>query len=388
MQSSRIPQLDGLRGLAIAMVLVWHYFVLPLRDQANSTLHFLTALGRLTWSGVDLFFVLSGFLIGGILLDESESANRFRTFYLRRAFRILPIYLVICFTVEFSLLILGLRERSMPWYSYLSFTQNIWMAWHNTFDPLLSYTWSLAVEEQFYLTLPWMIFYLPRKVLTNVLVFVVLTIPALRYLLFVLGCGDVAVHVLSLARADTLALGVLAAIIVRHQPTLDLLARQKNKFRMIPLFPLSILVIATVRDWRLGTTLMGLYGYSALAVFYFSLLLELVVFPNSRLAMWFSNGVLRWLGTISYGAYLLHQVIHTVSNRVILANHAGVLWFLCSGLIALVATLGLAHLSWVHFESKLVSYARRYKYTKASLYVSRLPFATPPKLALKSHSLK
>lgn len=85
--SRRIPELDGLRGLAILLVLFYHYIesspVLP---------GFLSVAGRLTWSGVDLFFVLSGFLIGGILLNARESPNYFKAFYVRRAYRILPIY--------------------------------------------------------------------------------------------------------------------------------------------------------------------------------------------------------------------------------------------------------------------------------------------------------
>jgi len=366
-EDRRIPQLDGLRGLAIAMVIVWHYFVLPLREHANQSVHSVIAAGRLTWSGVDLFFVLSGFLIGGILLDQSESPNRFRTFYLRRAYRILPIYLLVCIAVESCFAAAHFHERSMPWYSYFTFTQNLWIARHNTFDPLLSYTWSLAVEEQFYLTLPWMIFYLSRRVLTNTLLFVTLSAPLLRYALVIFGFQQVAVHVLSPARADTLALGVLAAMAVRSEFAINLLAREKNKLRMAFLLPLVVMTIATIKDWRMGSLRMAQYGYSALALCYFLLLLELIAFPDSRLALWFRNGTLRWLGSISYGAYLLHQVVNMVCDRLIVSSHAGLSWRLTSAFIAIGATLGLAHLSWKLFESKLVNYARRFTYDEQSL---------------------
>lgn len=373
MQTQRIPQLDGLRGLAISMVIVWHYVILPLRDQGSTSLHYLIVLGRLTWSGVDLFFVLSGFLIGGILLDQSASRDRFRTFYVRRAYRILPIYLLVCITVELSLFALRSSGRSMPWYSYLTFTQNLWMATHNTFVPVLSYTWSLAVEEQFYLTLPWIIFYLSRKTIVNVLLFTVLTLPVLRCLLFIVGYGDVAMHVLSPARADTLALGVLAAMIVRHQAALDLVVRAKNYFRVAALGPFVVLAVATLRDWRMGTPYMGLYGYSSIALCYFCLLLELVIFPNTKLAAWFCIAPLRWLGTISYGAYLLHQVINVVCNRLIASQNPGLLWTFISMAAATIATLGLAHLSWKLFESKLVSYGRRFTYNRRPASSFALP---------------
>jgi hypothetical protein len=86
----RIPELDGLRGIAILLVLLWHAVF---QIQPHSTLLTrILSLGSLSWSGVDLFFVLSGFLIGGILLDEKHSPRYFETFYARRAYRILPLY--------------------------------------------------------------------------------------------------------------------------------------------------------------------------------------------------------------------------------------------------------------------------------------------------------
>jgi peptidoglycan/LPS O-acetylase OafA/YrhL len=88
--SVRVPALDGLRGVAILLVLLRHSFF-GLESQSSLLSAFLAA-GRLTWSGVDLFFVLSGFLIGGILLDARKSPRYFSTFYIRRAYRILPLY--------------------------------------------------------------------------------------------------------------------------------------------------------------------------------------------------------------------------------------------------------------------------------------------------------
>src|SRR5271169_4750825 len=93
----RIPQLDGMRGLAILLVLIWHFVVVPTAAGPHHSVlaRVILRVGLLTWSGVDLFFVLSGFLIGGILIEAKHSRNYFRTFYVRRAFRILPIYLLL-----------------------------------------------------------------------------------------------------------------------------------------------------------------------------------------------------------------------------------------------------------------------------------------------------
>ena len=101
---------------------------------------------------MDLFFVLSGFLIGGILLDTRDSPNYFRTFYARRFFRIVPLYVaVLCIALAANH---GKIDEQIPTVTYFLFLQNFWMALHGTFGYLLSPTWSLAVEEQFYLTLP------------------------------------------------------------------------------------------------------------------------------------------------------------------------------------------------------------------------------------------
>src|SRR5262249_37296796 len=91
----RVPELDGIRGLAIVLVLIWHFFVALAEPERPATLlSYMQAACRLTWTGVDLFFVLSGFLIGGILLDHKDSPTFFKIFYARRFFRIVPLYVV------------------------------------------------------------------------------------------------------------------------------------------------------------------------------------------------------------------------------------------------------------------------------------------------------
>ena len=89
--SQRIIELDGLRGIGILMVVIYHYFVVHLAGR-TSIIEYIASAFFLTWTGVDLFFVLSGFLIGSILMDHKESPNYFRTFYIRRICRIFPLY--------------------------------------------------------------------------------------------------------------------------------------------------------------------------------------------------------------------------------------------------------------------------------------------------------
>src|SRR5271156_520252 len=167
----RIPQLDGLRGLAILLVMIWHFIATPNATHQTLFARAVTDVFRLTWSGVDLFFVLSGFLIGGILIDAKDARNYFRTFYMRRVFRILPIYflLVLLYLLVWTAAtgprasLVETLGRPMPWFLYFTFTQNFWLAHHSWDLVYLAATWSLAVEEQFYLILPAIIRILPRQ---------------------------------------------------------------------------------------------------------------------------------------------------------------------------------------------------------------------------------
>ncbi len=221
--SKRIPALDGLRGIAILMVFMRHS-IFGMETNSKILAPFLTA-GQLTWSGVDLFFVLSGFLIGGILLDAKQSPRYFKTFYIRRAYGIFPLYFLVTRLFLFRHLPFHLipgtlgdySALSIPLLSYLTLTQNFWMAHLGWFGPqAMMVTWSLAVEEQFYVTIPFIIRYCNRRRLVAVLVFVVVAAPLLRVLLQHFAHGEFACYVLMPCRADALCMGALAALVVRH----------------------------------------------------------------------------------------------------------------------------------------------------------------------------
>lgn len=94
-QNAHIPELDGIRGVAIALVLSFHFFNVSAVVTPGGVAHYVLAPLRLGWTGVDLFFVLSGFLIGGILLDARGSSSYFKTFYVRRFYRIVPLYALV-----------------------------------------------------------------------------------------------------------------------------------------------------------------------------------------------------------------------------------------------------------------------------------------------------
>jgi peptidoglycan/LPS O-acetylase OafA/YrhL len=153
--------LDGLRGIAILLVLLYHgLFSIHFE---SAPLIRLTAIGKLSRSDDDLFFVSSGFLIGGILLDVKDSPHYFKTFYVRRAYQILPLYMAVLGIFLLRLISFHLfrdwfgnpQPKHIPFLSYVFFFQNFWMVFLGSFGlAFLSPTWSLAVEEQFYLTAP------------------------------------------------------------------------------------------------------------------------------------------------------------------------------------------------------------------------------------------
>ena len=173
----RHPELDGLRGCACLLVLAFHYLYQSLENDSPSKWKgSLLATLHLSWTGVDLFFVLSGFLLGGILLRHREAPNLFKVFYLRRACRILPLYFSWLSLFAFLSLILPatrfqcLNNARIPSWPYWVFCQNIFMAIKSSVGcTWLAPTWSLAVEEQFYLVLPLLITRVPHRHLPKIL---------------------------------------------------------------------------------------------------------------------------------------------------------------------------------------------------------------------------
>jgi peptidoglycan/LPS O-acetylase OafA/YrhL len=374
----RIPELDGIRGIAIAMILAHHYFLLPIAASPGTFWSYVQAAGRLAWSGVDLFFVLSGFLIGGILLDARNSPNYFSVFYTRRFFRIVPIYSVCLAGAYFlSLLVDHGHAAKLAWMfhdrftfkPYLLFLQNFWMAKHSSYGIFgLGVTWSLAVEEQFYLTLPCVIrFVSPRRLVGAVLTGIVLA-PALRIVLYALWpARTLSWVVLMPCRADALLFGVLAAVAVRNfYPFL-------HKHRAV--LPPAVAVLATgflfltVRapdPYRFG---MLSFGFTWLALLYCAILLCALLFPGSFLARILRWHWLGWLGSIAYGTYLLHEFIRSFCFGLLWGHLPEGMSLAAIGVSfgALATTLAVCELSWIAFEKPLILIGHKVGYKPAGM---------------------
>lgn len=371
----RIPELDGIRGLAIGMILLSHYFLRSIQSRPGSLAAYLLAPGRLAWSGVDLFFVLSGFLIGGILLDARQSSNYFRVFYTRRFFRIIPIYFF-CLVAAFLLYSLAdsgaggnldwMRRDRLPWITYALFLQNFWMAYASTLGAFgLSVTWSLAVEEQFYLTLPTLIRILTTRRLVSVLLTGTLLAPLLRISIHaVLPDHPVSWVVLMPCRADALLLGVLGAVALRDARCLRFLARSRSLLRSGLAVLASGFVFLTLRSPDPDGFVMLTVGSSWLALFYLSILLYTLLFRGGWLSKFFRWSWLRWLGSIAYGTYLFHELVRGAFFGLLGLRPPQIQSmgdFLLS-VLALAVTLVICQWSWRYFEKPLVQIGHRARY--------------------------
>jgi peptidoglycan/LPS O-acetylase OafA/YrhL len=365
----RVPALDGLRGVAILLVLLWHFFF-AVHSQPR-ILQILKTAGCLSWSGVDLFFVLSGFLIGGILLEAKNSPRYFSTFYIRRAYRILPLYAVIValnylWPVAFRLLpALGnFSPSEIPLWGYLTFTQNFWSGFGRKETIVAGVTWSLAVEEQFYLTMPLLVRKLSRSHLAWVLVSTVVCAPLLRVLLrSTLKNGNGLDYGLMPCRADALCLGVLVALLVRTPHLCNILIARRSLLFWVWGMLAVALALLTWKQYSYDSHAMTGVGYSVLALFYTSCLL-ITLTAQGWLQKALSCRMLTELGALSYCVYLIHLL--TVEGcRLILGLHFGYqsrAAHLGSLLIGVPLLFAVAKLSWRFFEQPMLRRGHAYQY--------------------------
>ena len=363
-RSRRIPELDGLRGVAILLVLCWHVAPSLVAGRPPAVQRLVSSLIRYTWSGVDLFFVLSGFLLGGILLDHRGSSRYFKTFYLRRFYRIMPLYYVM--VALFVVLRLVRRPSTLDWLfvppmplvAYLAFLQNFAMARADTTGAQwLGPTWSLAVEEQFYLVLPILIRTIPRRLLSHASALMVVAAISLRAAMYLWGRhGASSAYMLMPARADALMLGVLAALAVRDPRTRAFCERRRGVLYGTVLgLSLGVLGMA-LRHELVGSPGMILFGYTLIALLYTTVLvLAVTVRQDEMVGRLLRSRPLRSTGVLAYGLYLIHLPVIGLTSLVFGAQSV-------VGAVALVATFLLASISWRYFEEPLVRRGHHHQY--------------------------
>ena len=370
--AGHVPALDGIRGLAILMVMVYHLTLLPGRAGIDRAWAAVAAFG---WAGVDLFFVLSGFLITGILCEArgGHPGAYFRNFYARRTLRIFPLYYAVM-----VLLLVVLPRLPHPqaarygevggeqlWYwTYLSnFAIGLRHEWNLG---SIDVSWSLAIEEQFYLVWPAVVLLLGRRALMSFCAAVVAVAVLSRTALTLGGGHPIAISVLTPCRMDALALGAFLALAVRGPGGVAALVSRARLGAVVSLLLLVPLFVAQGPKWGVVHGPGQMIGYSLLGVFYACILLLAVSRPGrSPLNRLFSQRWLTTFGRYSYALYLFHlpigvclreSVLRPGRIPALLGSHLpGQLLFYAAGIgLSLAAAL----VSWRFYESPLLGLKR------------------------------
>lgn len=317
MQSLKhFPQLDGLRAIAVLLVILHHCWDKTINLPGWAVISWITDKG---WVGVDLFFALSGFLIGRILLVNVGKPNYFRSFYIRRVFRIFPLY-YLCLTVLLGIMIFSIgiwpgrpisEELANPeriWVNYLYLT-NFTAAFLGMNWAVYSLTWTLAIEEQFYLFFPAIVsWFSGKKFLVALFAMVVVSIffRTIGQSWFPDSLGFA--QAFTLCRLDSFAFGALAAYIGLQKWQLS------RKSLLATIWVIGLICTILILDSFSRTDIeMRAFGYTYLAAFFsFTVLLCTVPEQTNNPFKVLEWNILRRIGELSYGMYLYHVLVRGV----------------------------------------------------------------------------
>jgi peptidoglycan/LPS O-acetylase OafA/YrhL len=386
-----IPELDGVRGLACGGVLMAHCFLGIMVVPEGSIQQWLwSSLQYFLLGGVDLFFVLSGFLIGGILVDNKDASNFFTAFWVRRVGRILPVLYMLLLSYSLILHLQQAYDLSFlhvdlwvlkepvhsPWL-YAAFLQSIPFASADWGPRWTAVTWSLAIEEQFYFFFPVIVYFFSRKNLTVAVISAALFAPLLRSFV-VYKYGWTPGYVLLPCRMDALAIGVLITLLIRHDASLTLAKKYRGVLDVV-ILGLAILIGKNQSDqWSVelggaGITYAGsavqTLIYSQVALFFALCILRLFLYERGayhRLLTW---RPLMWLGLISYGLYMYHQAVNGILHGWLFASEPRV-ESLAQGMLALgvmALAIALAAASYYCVEAPIRRLAQRVRFQRVDV---------------------
>jgi peptidoglycan/LPS O-acetylase OafA/YrhL len=370
----RILELDGLRGLACLFVMVHHYFT------GIAAPHFQGALSVYFWkiasvfllSGVDLFYVLSGFLVGGIIIENYDKSSFLKAFFVRRACRILPLYftLILSYSLGPALLerlgLLGpwadewLLDRPLPFWSYLTFLQSYVMGILGHSGPKwVAITWSVSVEEQFYLLMPFIFFFLGCSRAMAVTCTGILVSPVIRAYFFD-NFGTYAGYTFFPGRMDSLFWGVLLAFLFCFS-FLKLGIHSRTKI-MLSLGVISFALIMASQSLIIKTPRYAIYTF--LSIFYFVMIWAVLEKKSPALNNLLSTRFLIFTGKISYACYMFHQLVNGLMHGLIFGtkpflNHWSQ-WLVTLPSMALLYLL--SYFSHRYYEKPFLSYGKKFEY--------------------------
>lgn len=373
-----VPELDGLRGIAVLIVMLYHFTAV--KKYGTSILdEVVYGLSKTGWLGVDLFFVLSGFLITGILLRaRGTSKSYFKSFYVRRVLRIFPLYYAYLFL--FFVLLPIFADQVFPakqlaqLESLLDIQAWFWLYASNIYTFLqgdhtglaTSHFWSLAIEEQFYLVWPLVVFAFSGATLRKLCVGLIGIAFGIRVALYMLGYDPVSIYVFSPARMDTLLSGALLAIWVHQGVDTESLLRLARRVLMV-LSPIAIGILWFGGQHPTNHPAIFTIGYSIFA-FCFTSIIAIAVLDDSpgRYRNLLTTRPLRFLGKYSYGLYVIHVLVFALGSRAfgdpVVIFGTQLIWQLGFTLACLSVTVIGALVSWHVMEKRFLQLKDRFEY--------------------------
>jgi peptidoglycan/LPS O-acetylase OafA/YrhL len=348
-----IRPLDGIRAIAAMMVMFFHFFQ---NDHfSGNALLWIQKLSFWGQTGVSLFFVLSGFLITRILLHSKGDAHYFKNFFIRRSLRIFPLYffyLILFYYLSPLLIHTRWSEFSDQWY-YWFYLQDFSLTFHwPAFGPM--HFWSLAIEEHFYLFWPLLVYFIPNRHLTKVILLLLLIAPICRY---ILASHQYETFYFTFARMDELALGAWLALLEQEG---KLTVALKNYF-------LSALILVGALTVFLWTQFFGekalwiqVVKYDLIAIIYFLVIGLILIIPASNIvSRLLSHRIMVFIGSISYGLYVYHAITFPVVKRSFLSAYSLPVQFIAAYLFSFL----VAWLSYIVMEKPIMSLKKKFQYS-------------------------
>jgi peptidoglycan/LPS O-acetylase OafA/YrhL len=367
-----VPGLDGIRGTAILSVLCYH-LLMANTVTGSGFFDFLSSLRAACWIGVDLFFCLSGFLITGILHDSLSDKHYFRNFYIRRALRIFPLYYGYLLALSLFLYSTSYAEKRYL-FLLLAFLQNTPLWWNHPLPSiwphLTGHLWSLAVEEQFYVVWPVVVFLIrDRRKLIVTAFCLVGAVLAFRIGLLKSGAPFEDTYMLTFARADSLLLGSALALGLRGPSRGRIVSWAKPAFSVAFLICLGDFLWAGNFSWT-ENVWINTFGYTVIAIAGTSLI-AMVTSNGSIPERIFNRPTLKFFGKYSYGIYVFHPMVGLLIHRYWMDAirshvHQKALDRVVFMLIAVLCTIVLAVISFKTYEAPFLRLKKYAAYRQQS----------------------
>ena len=381
-----VPVLDGLRGVAILLVLMVHFYQKPLISDAYPTItNILSRIVDVGRFGVEMFFVLSGFLITGILLDTKRQTGFFRKFYMRRILRIFPLYygalaivlLALPHLVQFDPAAKHIASNQVWLWTYLANWPALGWIWDDSSLFLLGHFWSLSVEEHFYFVWPSLVASFPGRTLGAICVFLVGVGLLSRAVTAFAGTNaPIVFQWTTLQRVDGLAVGAFIATAFRNPSLANFLPKRRLFWCLFAAISALVSIYQCLpRKWDLAffvpfqeTLVVGLFGLI--------LLYALRSAPAQASNRILSSKVLVAFGKYSYGLYVIHGILRPCFARLFdfgkLPKHWGLpfVYLLAYYVLTIALSFCLAYLIYHLFEKRFLALKRYFEYDRNSVTYS------------------